>query len=311
VIRRRAIVIAISFASAVAGLATAVQTTPAAGGPIFEIGRAHAEFGPVLTGTKPFFILLLGSDARTGTPMDKGLCDSIHILGIDPAVGRATLVGIPRDSYVPLSTGGTNKINAAMPQGGPQAMVDTVEDLAGVRFSYYVLTSFDGFTRLINALGGLKVDVPFPFTGHLGTSFSEGKQTLDGASALEFARTRKTLAHGDFDRSMNQGRLMLAALKQFRKEFEKDPTALFRWLGAGLRNVKTDIPLNELVTLAFTASAIDLKKVTNAVTVGSIGTGPGGISIVTLPSPNPIFEDVAKDGYILPKDIPPENRPAD
>lgn len=309
---RRLVAAAASFTAIVAGLGlAALQTPPAVGAPIFEIGRAHAEFEPTLTGTKPIFILLLGSDARTGTPVDRGLCDSIHILGINPAAGRATLVGIPRDSYVPLSTGGTNKINAAMPQGGPRAMVDTVEQLAGVRFSYYVLTSFDGFTRLINALGGLKVDVPYPFQGHLGTSFSQGAQTLDGASALEFARTRKTLAHGDFDRSMNQGRLMLAALKQFRDELRRDPAALFRWTAAGLRNVETDLPLRELFTLAFTASQMNLKKVTNAVTVGSIGTGPGGISIVDLPSPNPIFEDVAKDGYILPKDIPAENQPAD
>ena len=308
---RRVVAAAASFTAIVAGLGlAALQTAPAVAAPIFEIGRAHAEFWPTLTGTKPIFILLLGSDARTGTPVDKGLCDSIHILGINPAAGRATLVGIPRDSYVPLSTGGTNKINSAMPRGGPRAMVDTVEQLSGVRFSYYVLTSFDGFTRLINALGGLKVDVPYSFTGHLGTGFSEGSQTLDGASALEFARTRKTLQHGDFDRSMNQGRLMLAAVKQFRKEFERDPTALFRWAGAGLRNVETDLPLRELFTLAFTASQINRKKVTNAVTVGSIGTGPGGISIVTLPSPNPIFDDIAKDGYLLPKDIPAENEPA-
>jgi LCP family protein required for cell wall assembly len=308
---RRTVAAAASFAAIVAGLGlAALQTTPAVGAPIFEIGKAHAEAEPTLTGSKPIFILLLGSDARTGTPVDKGLCDSIHILGINPASGRATLVGIPRDSYVPLSTGGTNKINAAMPQGGPRAMVDTVEQLAGVRFSYYVLTSFDGFTRLINALGGLEVDVPYSFTGHLGTGFSQGDQTLDGASALEFARTRKTLVHGDFDRSMNQGRLMLAALMQFRKEFQRDPAAMFRWAGAGMRNVETDIPLRELFTLAFTASQINLKKVTNAVTVGTIGTGPGGISIVDLPSPNPIFEDIAKDGYILQKDIPEENRPA-
>jgi polyisoprenyl-teichoic acid--peptidoglycan teichoic acid transferase len=308
---RRIVAAGASLTAIVAGLGlAALQTPTAVGAPIFEIGRAHADFEPTLSGKKPIFILLLGSDARTGTPVDKGLCDSIHILGINPAAGRATLVGIPRDSYVQLSTDGTNKINSAMPQGGPRAMVDTVEQLAGVHFSYYLLTSFDGFTRLINALGGLQVDAPYSFQGHLGTSFSEGKQTLDGASALEFARTRKTLVHGDFDRSMNQGRLMLAALMQFRKEFERDPAALFRWTGAGLRNVETDVPLDELFTLAFTASEINLKKVTNAVTVGTIGTGPGGISIVNLPSPNPIFQDIAKDGYIVSKDIPAENEPA-
>jgi LCP family protein required for cell wall assembly len=308
--RRRSIVVSLSLAGALAGLGTAtMQAAPAAGGPLFEIGDAHADYAPTLTGKKPVFILILGSDARPGTPMEKGLCDSIHILGLDPRSGRASLVGIPRDSYVPLSTGGTGKINSAMPKGGPHAMVATVENLTGISFDYYALTSFDGLTRLVNALGGLQIDVPYTFEGHEQTVFAKGKQTLDGATALEYSRTRKPLSHGDFDRSMNQGRILLAALAQFQAEFERDPAGLFRWLGAGLRNVSTDVPLNDLITLAFTASEIAPKRVTNLVAVGSIGTA-GGTSIVNLPDPHPVFQDVARDGYVLPKDIPAEAQPA-
>jgi LCP family protein required for cell wall assembly len=306
----RLVVAAMSLTAAVAGLGVAtLQAAPAVGAPVLEIGRAHADYGPTLTGKRPVFILILGSDARPGTPMEDGLCDSIHILGINPKARRATLVGIPRDSYVPLSTGGTGKINAAMPQGGPPAMVDTVEKLTGVRFDYYALTSFDGFTRLINALGGLDINVPYSFEGHELTPFAQGKQTLDGARALEFARTRKSLPQGDFDRSMNQGRLLLAAFAQFRSDFGKDATAVFRWIGAGLRNVRTDLPLDELITLGFTANEIGPKRITNLVAVGSVGTA-GGASVVFLPDPHPMFHDVARDGYVLPKDIPPDARPA-
>ncbi len=308
--RRRLIACAAALIGAVGGLGLAtLSATPAAGGPVLEIGRAHAEYGPTLTGKRPVFILVLGSDARPGTAMDRGLCDSIHILGINPAAGRATLVGIPRDSYVPLSTGGTGKINSAMPRGGPQAMVDTVEDLTGVTFDYYVLTGFDGLIRLVNSLGGLRIDVPYSFEGHEHTEFAQGAQTLDGASALEFSRTRKTLSRGDFSRSMNQGRILLAAFAQFRSEFSKDPTALFRWLGAGLRNVDTDIPLTELITLAFSASEVGGRRITNVVAVGTIGTA-GGASIVNLPDTVPVFEDVATDGYILQKDVPPDAQPS-
>ncbi len=307
---RRSIVVVLSLASALAGLGAAtLRATPAAGGTLLEIGSAHADYAPTLTGNKPVFILILGSDARPGTPMEKGLCDSIHILGINPAAGRASLVGIPRDSWVPLATGGTGKINSAMPRGGPDAMVETVENLTGITFDYYALTSFDGLTRLVNAVGGLQINVPYTFEGHEFTEFAKGKQTLDGATALEFSRTRKSLSHGDFDRSMNQGRILLAALAQFRAQFEKDPAELFHWLAAGLRNVSTDVPLNELITLAFTASELAPKRITNLVAVGSIGM-TGGISIVDLPDPHPIFEDVARDGYVLPKDIPPEAEPA-
>ncbi len=307
---RRFVATAAALAAGVAGLARgALPAPPAASAPVFEVGRAHAEFAPELDGNEPIFILIMGSDSRPGTPMEEGLCDSIHILGINPEARRATLVGIPRDSYVPLSTGGSNKINAALPQGGPEAMVATVENLSGVTFDYWVLTSFQGFTRLFDALGGLDIDVPYGFTGHLGTSFEPGDETLSGAQALEFSRTRKTLAHGDFDRSMNQGRVLRSALDQFSEEFEDDPAALFRWIGAGLRNVQTDVPLRELMTLAFTAVDLPRKRITNLVAVGSIGT-VGTMSVVNLPTPHPVFQDVAADGFVKPKDIPADAAPA-
>lgn len=306
----RPIAVALSILAALAGLSAAtLRETPAAAGPLLELGKAHADYAPTLTGKKPIFILILGSDARPGTPIDKGLCDSIHILGINPAAGRASLVGIPRDAYVPLSTGGVGKINSALPRGGPRAMVETVEDLTGITFDYYALTSFDGLTRLVNAVGGLEIDVPYAFEGHEFTEFATGKQTLNGATALEFSRTRKGLSHGDFDRSMNQGRILLAALAQFQQDFDDDPATMFRWLGAGMRNVSTDVPLGELLPLAFTASEIAPKRVTNLVAVGGIGTA-AGTSIVDLPDPHPMFDDVARDGYVLPKDIPPDAQPA-
>jgi hypothetical protein len=76
-----------------------------------------------------------------------------------------------------------------------------------------------------------------------------------------------------------------------------------------MRNVATDVPLTQLLTLAFTSSEIGPKRVTNLVAVGSIGSA-GGISIVNLPTPNPVFQDVAADGYILPKDIPSDAAPS-
>jgi len=309
--RRRAVSVVASLAAGVAGLAVAtLPGTPAASVPVLQIGEAHAEFEPTVTGNDPIFILIIGSDARPGTALEDGLCDSIHILGINPKARRATLLGIPRDSYVPISTGGTNKINVALSRGGPQAMVDTVENLSGVTFDYYALTGFDGVTRIVDALGGLRINVPYSFEGHLGTAFHEGDRTLSGAEALEFSRTRKTIAHGDFDRSMNQGRVLLAALTQFRKEFRRDPTALFQWLIVGMRNVHTDVPLQELMTLAFSASRLGSpKRVTNLVTVGRVGSA-GGASVVFLPSPNPLFQDIAEDGYILPGDIPAEATPS-
>jgi polyisoprenyl-teichoic acid--peptidoglycan teichoic acid transferase len=241
---------------------------------------------------------VLGSDSRPGTPVERGLADSIHILGINPAKHKATLLGFPRDSYVPLSTGGTNKINSAMPQGGPQAMVQTVENLTGITIDYYALTGFGGLTSAVNQIGGLTVDLPTQLVGYSKT-FPAGVQQVEGRDALQIARTRKSLANGDFGRSENQGLLMISALAQFRKEFAKDPDRMFVWLGAGLRNVQTDLSIDELSTLAFTAMSVRPQGVTNVVVPGSIGSA-GGMSIVNIsPSASQLYTDLRADGFIL------------
>jgi anionic cell wall polymer biosynthesis LytR-Cps2A-Psr (LCP) family protein len=139
--RRRVLAVTMALTAWVAGTLTgSLGTAPATGMPMLQVGRAHAEFQPTLTGSDPIFVLVLGSDAREGTPLDGGLADSIHLLGINPDAGRATLFGIPRDAWVPLASGGTNKINAAMPAGGVEAQIATVEQLTGIAFDYYAPT---------------------------------------------------------------------------------------------------------------------------------------------------------------------------
>jgi LCP family protein required for cell wall assembly len=235
--------------------------------------------------------------------VDGGLADSIHVLGINPADGRGTLYGIPRDSWVPLASGGTNKINAAMPAGGVEAQIATVEQLTGITMDYYALTGFPGFTDAVNDIGGLVVDVPYGFQGYT-TTFTEGEQRFTGQQALEYGRTRKSLTRGDFDRSLNQGTLLLSALGQFRAEYGKDAGRAFDWIGAGLRNVQTDVSIDELLLLANLSLQVKPMNVTNLVATGSIGS-EGGISVVNLSDTNQaLWQDMATDGYILPKAIP-------
>ena len=299
------LVLATWVAGSVAGSFGAVH---ASGRPLFAIGRAHADYAPVLEGKDPIFILLLGGDARTGETLERSRADSIHILGINPDAGRATLFGIPRDSQVTLASGRTDRINAAMGEGGPQAQVETVERLTGIRFDYYLLTGFDEMIAAVNDVGGIKIEIPYTFQGYNQT-FQAGPDKLDGRSALEFARVRKSLSSGDFARSMNQGRIMLAALETFQSSYRKDASALFRWLGAGMRNVDTDLSLDELLTLGFTAASVKPKRVTNLVAMGSTDT-INGQSIVQLSSENQgLWKDLAADGYISKKDVPAAAQP--
>jgi LCP family protein required for cell wall assembly len=264
-----------------------------------EIGRAHADYTPVLDGSKPIFILALGSDSRPGTAIDRGLSDSIHIIAINLTRDRVTVLGFPRDSYVPIPGYGSSKINAAMPRGGPELAIETVEALTGIKLDYYVLTSFDGVQRAIDDIGGLDLDVPFPMhDSYSRVDLEPGMQHLDGRDVLAFARDRHSISSGDFGRSENQGRVLIAALGQLRKEFTKDPTSMLTYIGAGMRNVQTSMSLDEVIDLAFTALAVNPKQVVNIVvpgTTGSVGTS----SVVNISSTaNAIYADLAKDGLL-------------
>jgi polyisoprenyl-teichoic acid--peptidoglycan teichoic acid transferase len=290
-------------------VAANIGSTPAAAAPLFVIQRAHAEYTPSLDGSDPIFVLLLGSDSRPGTPMNKGRSDSIHILGINPAEHRATVFGIPRDSYVPLATGGTDKINAAMPIGGPEAEIKTVEMLTGITFDYYALTGFNEVTQAVNQIGGLEVDVPYTVVG-FDQTFPEGLHRMTGQQVLGFSRTRHSLPKGDFDRSLNQGVVLKSALTQFRSEFAKDPTRLYSWLGAGLRNTETNVPVDELMRLAGLAQSLRAQRVTNLVALGSSDM-LGSQSIVRLSDANnALWQDLAQDGFILQKAIPADAQPS-
>jgi len=138
------------------------------------------------------------------------------------------------------------------------------------------------------------------------SDFQPGVQKFTGPEALAFSRDRHSLEQGDFGRQENGGRLMLSALTQFKKEFRADQARLFTWLGAGMRNIETEIPLSEVMALAFTASKVPPAKVQNVVLPG--GTGMiGGISVVTLDMARAraIVTDAKQDGMLLKKNVPP------
>ena len=201
------------------------------------VGKAHAGYTPTLEGKDPITILAVGSGARPGEDVLHSLADSLHVIFIDPATHKASMIGVPRDSYVPIEGHGTGKINSSLFYGGPELLVKTVEQLGGFRIDYWAITTFWGFTDMIDDIGGLTMDVPFAMSdSYARADFQPGVQELSGHDALAFARTRHDLQQGDFGRQENGGRLFLAALAQFQKEYKADQSSLFRWIGAGMRN---------------------------------------------------------------------------
>ena len=258
----------------------------ASAGQAVTVQRAHAGSAtPALKGR--IVLLTIGSDSGApkfgrGGSMESGRADALQLVIIDTARRRGAVVSFPRDSYVPIPGHGTSKINAAMAFGGPRLLVATFERLTGLTIDYYALTSFDGLTDIVNKVGGVKVNVDMNLRDHFAGAFlDKGTQTLRGGQALAYARARKTLPGGDFDRSRHQGQLLLGGLGTFQRQVAEDPTRVMAWLAVMRDEVKTDLPFPELLRLALLATAVPPSHIKNIPVPGAAGSA-GGASVVRL-----------------------------
>ena len=242
-----------------------------------------AAFAPGLPSNGPLFVLVIGSDARPGRSAVNARADSIHIVGVNPRLRRVSILGIPRDSWVAIPGAGTNKINAALVRGGPELLVRTVEQVSGIPIDAFVLTGFVGFERLVDAVGGIDVRIPYPIDdAAAGAHFRRGPEHLDRDEALAFARARHDVPAGDFSRSLNQGRLIVAALATLRRQVADGRlAALVPWMLAGSRSLQTDLSLAQIFELLLAAPAFEPGRARNEVASGS-GATIGGLSVVVL-----------------------------
>jgi polyisoprenyl-teichoic acid--peptidoglycan teichoic acid transferase len=276
-----------------AALATAAALTtarrPAAGAegtPAITVQRAHA--GSATPTLKRRIVLLtIGSDAGApkfgrGGSAEGGRADALHLVVLDTVQRRGLMMSFPRDSYVPIPGHGTNKINAAMAFGGPRLLVATFERLTGIPIDYYVLTSFDGLTDMVNKVGGVQVNVDMNLRDSAAGAFlNKGKRMLRGHQALAYARARKTLPGGDLARSRHQGQVLLGGLGTYQRQVAKDPARVMAWLAIMRDEVRTDLPFPELLRLALLATKLPPSKI-RAQVVPSAGGSAGGASVVRL-----------------------------
>ncbi|MGN6794234.1 MAG: LCP family protein [Streptosporangiaceae bacterium] len=168
--------------------------------------------------------LITGSDSRqgltrkeerklaTGHDISGRRSDTIMVLHMPSNGGRPELISLPRDSYVPIPGHGSDKINAAYAYGGPRLLAETVQNVTGLRIDHFMSIGFGGFVRVVDAIGGVRMCLKQPIVDRAaGLHLHKGCQTLDGAEALGFVRTRHTFATQDLQRIQNQ-RIFLRAL---------------------------------------------------------------------------------------------------
>ena len=204
--------------------------------------------------------LILGSDTRDPETTGGSRSDTIIVLHLPKDRSGAQLISIPRDTWVhvPKSADGRHgdvdaKINAAFAWGGAPLTVQTVEAFTGVRVDHVVMVDFSGFKEIVDALGGVTIDVEKSFTSthSLGADrvrhFDKGPQQMDGSAALDYARERYSFADGDFARIRHQQQVIKAILNEASSGgILTNPARLNSFLRATASSVAVDDTLNML-----------------------------------------------------------------
>ncbi|NIV33692.1 MAG: hypothetical protein GWN58_30875, partial [Anaerolineae bacterium] len=210
-------------------------------------------------------VLLLGADRRgSSSPVDN--TDTLMLLHLDPDTRHAVVLSIPRDLYVEIPGHGPGRINTAYAwgeqdgTGGLALARRTVSTTLGIPVHHAVLLDFHAFVTLIDAIGGVDVDVPVAIVdptypdsgiGYEPFALPAGQHHLDGATALKYARTRATYG-GDFDRTARQRQLVLAVRDRITSlDLLPGLIAQSPQLWAALQAAfETDLTLAEIVDLA-------------------------------------------------------------
>jgi LCP family protein required for cell wall assembly len=245
-------------------------------------------------------ILLLGTDRRseeqttgtdaTATSWVPGAqrSDAIMILHIDGDRQGASVISIPRDSWVVVPGFGANKINAAFSFGGPSLAVRTIERLTDVRIDHLAVVDWDGFKELTDDLGGVTLDVPETVhDGYRDITWQAGRHRMTGDQALDYVGQRAGLPGGDFDRIHRQQYFLRTLLDEtLHQEFRKEPTRVYDLLDTITENLSVD---SEWSVGDMRGLLISLRNLRSAniqyLTVPLKGTGMAGAqSVVYLDS---------------------------
>lgn len=211
----------------------------------------------------PFYVLLLGVDGSEARNTDAYYAgtyrsDTMMLARVDPKGKKVSIISIPRDTKVDMGEHGVDKINSAHAFGGPSLAVKTVSELAGVPISHYAEINLDGFASVVDALGGVEVNVPIEINDkEAGGHLLPGVQNLSGSDALILVRSRHAYddyGAGDLYRSANQ-RLVLSAIAQ--KLLASDAITIATTIQSLADCVMTDMSIDSIVGIAQSIRGID------------------------------------------------------
>lgn len=237
-------------------------------------------------GTERVNIALFGVDSRPGEGPPRS--DSMLILSIDPQTKKATLFSVMRDTYYPVpGYPGFRKINEAYALGGPDLAVETLQKFLQIPVQFYVKTNFDGFAKIVDALGGIDMyvekDMYWADDGIHDINLKKGYQHLDGKHALMYVRFRHD-ALADYTRTERQRNFLMTLAKEM-----KSTNGIFKLpeiLKSIQTDIETDMSFNDMLKLGRLAFDLDMN------TMQSVQLPPLKDSSGTKPA----LMDVTRDG---------------
>jgi LCP family protein required for cell wall assembly len=243
-------------------------------------------------------VLILGSDQRVKSKINDGafLTDTILVASIGTVDKNVVLMSLPRDLWVKTPSGYNTKINAVYSYGGAKELQPVVEGVLGIPIHYYAVINFDLFEDTINSLGGVEVNVEKTFTDYSypiegkenapedqryeTITFKAGKQKMDGATALKFARSRKgnNGEDTDFARSKRQQLLIMAIKdKALSASTIMDVEKLTNLYKSYSNNVDTSVDLASAQGFFFLSRQVQFDKVKSIVLDDRSASDQGGL----------------------------------
>lgn len=236
---------------------------------------ASAPFPTSCDGPGRITILVAGIDGYTPGPdyNRPARTDSIMLVGVNVANRSAAMLSIPRDLWVPLPDGTTNRINLAYRNGelagtgGPQALATTLASLLGVGIDRYLIINYSAFEQGVDAIGGITVNVPeairdsaYPMRSREGTmvvEFPAGPVQLNGADALIYARIRHDSS--DFKRMQRQQQVLFAIRDKLMR-----PETVLQWPALTqlmLSSVRTNLSFEDIALLGCVGAQINRQSI--------------------------------------------------
>ena len=271
-----------------------------------EVQAAKPQLAKALAG-RPVNIMIIGSDKRAGQPDVGARSDTLMVVRLDPQTGSISMLSVPRDLMVTIPGYGPNKINAAYSFGGAKLSLEVVKQLLGIPINDFIDMNFDGFTQVVNKLGGAYLMIDHRYynntvvTDYASIDIEPGYQRLDGADTLSWVRFRHD-QNGDFTRIVRQQ----IFLREMKRELMGSArlSSLPRFLSVMSiisHNVTSDISsLGKLYSLLTLALQLDTTHIYQTHIDGSTPT-IGGVSYVVA---TPQQAATAVHQFLYPQQAP-------